>query len=315
MAYVPYLTLQDYQATIQSGQLSQQILDPLQAGTSERLFAEEWAIGIVRSKLKTKYDLDFEITPTLSWDTTKQYHAHDRVILDYDDFVGGKLYMPNSLVCYNGYAWICINQTNAQTFDQSAWQMLGEQYSIWYCAYLDSNKNPIERFSFEVQIQQGAFQKGYYNIGDIVWWQDHTYIALQGTQTISHDDSLNFFQYAELPARNVFPNDPNIGSTVWQDNGEYILDAGEPLTSPVWVLSDNRDILMVQCIVDIALYSLHKRISPMNIPKLREESFIRQMEWLTSLRNGKSDSDLTILEPEQGDEVRWGSNIKQANSY
>jgi hypothetical protein len=88
LALYPYIHLNDYLPTIQSGQLNYQILDALEAGNKQRIFAESWAIGKIRGKLKDTFDLNAELTPTLPYDNEKQYYAGDRVIIDYDAWGG-----------------------------------------------------------------------------------------------------------------------------------------------------------------------------------------------------------------------------------
>ena len=68
--------------------------------------------------------------------------------------------------------------------------------------------------------------------------------------------------------------------------------------------------------MDIALYHLHKRISTMNIPDLREDAFRDAMRWLKDATLGKDITAKVVrIMPPQGKRIRGGSNVKSNNGY
>jgi phage gp36-like protein len=77
----------------------------------------------------------------------------------------------------------------------------------------------------------------------------------------------------------------------------------------------DRDPQLLQCILDIALYHLHTRISPRNIPELRETRYDNAIMWLKMCATGQVTPKLTIISPAQGMRIRYGGNPKNTNQY
>lgn len=321
-SYVAYLTSNDYSAVIQSGQLNEQLLDALKQGLVERKIAEAWAIGQMRSKLKQKYDLDYELTPTLPYNPTKVYLGGDRVIIDYDNYVTGNTYKQYDCVINpdDSIGYMCTVEQSQNVWDESEWQSLGDQYTIYHIPL------PFPRFSIEVEEAQGVTTKGFYQVGDNVWWADHTYEALRQTVTLDHSTEIQYYTTSDLPLVNTFPNDKSQGALWWKDLGLYSIDSfsnGNGAAFPIgtedapsaWLAEDNRDEITIQVLVDLSLWMLHKRISPMNIPVLRESAKNDAFGWLTNVKNADINTDLEPLQPAQGESFRWGSDTKKINQW
>ncbi len=114
-----------------------------------------------------------------------------------------------------------------------------------------------------------------------------------------------------IPQSNQFPNQPN--QQQWKDLGEISIQNKLPNETNYWTLGDNRDPVMVQAIVDIAVWMLHKRISPANIPKLRIDAFTNTWEWLKAVQVGEQTISCPAIQPTQVDSISWGSDIKKVN--
>lgn len=157
---------------------------------------------------------------------------------------------------------------------------------------------------------------GCYNVGDKVFWKDHTYQCLLPTQGADENTLIQFGTYADVPLQNIFPDNPVCGADHWQDLGAYIVPAGTALTNTTyWAQTDNRCQELLTHVINIVLYRLHTRIAPQNIPRLREQMYNEAISWLTAAANGAITPNLTVLEPKQGARIRWGGNIKNINSY
>lgn len=94
-----------------------------------------------------------------------------------------------------------------------------------------------------------------------------------------------------------------------------------------------RDQQMVAKVIDIALFHLHQRIAPRNIPELRTVRYMGKDEdrglvngsvvypsycalgWLQACAFGDITPKLTKIEPLQGTRIRYGGNQKRQNSY
>lgn len=326
MSFVQYLIPNDYLATIQSGQLNDQLLDELNAGNLQRNFAESWAIGQLRSKLKAKYDLDYELTPTLPYNPKKTYLGGDRCVIDFDEYVTGTKYPEFTCVIKDEVGYICKVNESGTSWDWSEWQSLGNQFTIYHIPL------PYDRFHIDIQQTQGIYTKGFYKVGNFVWWAEHTYKALRQTIVADHDTRLQYYMFGDIGSPNIFPNDPSMGASWWEDLGEYNIQPyapvgeevqGNALALPVsgsdqlsaWKQEDNRDPVIMQVLIDLSLWMLHRRISPMNIPKIREQAKDDAFGWLSSVKAAKDDTELEQLQPEQGTSFRWGSKTKNENSW
>lgn len=339
--FVPYLRLQDYLTTIQTGQLSQQILDPLRAGGMQLIDAESWAIGKVVEHIEQQYDVYFEITETKPYEFTKKYYAGSRVTLDFPAWIPGTggsegdvMYLIGDCVIYEKIAYICIYENSDSTFKPYNWQRMGMQYDIYYIDF------PYPIFRQQPQQQKGSYRQGVYSNGSAkiprskVWWDNKTYDCLISTAVYGDQYNIQFSQFDDIPKPNVFPNDLQSGGQYWKDNGEYSfvgqypnqytgdqqnLSEGMPAdydpSKPVWILGDNRNPIIKEILVSLSLWLLHSRISPNNIPELRERNKNSAIEQLRAYKKGTLNLTMEPLQPEQGSDIQWGSKPKYSNRY
>lgn len=115
-----------------------------------------------------------------------------------------------------GQVYACSTAINApEVFTPVHWTLLGNQYDIFYALF------PFPRFDIS---------KGWYNIGEQVWWKNHTYTAIQKSLLLSHAEKIQYYKTGCVPFQNVFPDDPVNGALWWKDNGAYIVPAGNLLT-------------------------------------------------------------------------------------
>jgi len=75
-----------------------------------------------------------------------------------------------------------------------------------------------------------------------------------------------------------------------------------------------RDPQLLNYIIDIALYHLHSRIAPRNIPELRITRYENAIAWLKMCALGEVTPRLEI-QPTTGRFIQWGSNEKNVNIY
>ena len=67
---------------------------------------------------------------------------------------------------------------------------------------------------------------GQYNVGDQVYWNGHTYTALQCTGQLDGVQQQQYEDVDSVPLSNVFPDDAHNGKNYWTDNGAYMVPAG-----------------------------------------------------------------------------------------
>lgn len=81
-------------------------------------------------------------------------------------------------------------------------------------------------------------------------------------------------------------------------------------------VGDNRSQQMVALMADIALFHLHSRIAPRNIPELRVARYAEARKWLMDAAKGNvTPINLELNQPEIGNRITFGGNIKSINSY
>lgn len=77
----------------------------------------------------------------------------------------------------------------------------------------------------------------------------------------------------------------------------------------------NRDAQMLSTIIDVALFHLHSRIAPRNIPELRQTRYENAIMWLNQCAKGEVTPALKKINPLQGTRIRFGGNTKNQNTY
>lgn len=151
-----------------------------------------------------------------------------------------------------------------------------------------------------------------YNIGDVMFYLGSVYTALQPT---INADLSQYYTYEQLPDINTAPDVPVTGPLFWGPGIPYSLPIGTPLTDPRWILGDNRSQLLVESIIDIAIYRLHKRISPRNIPEKVELASKAALDWIKDVNAGVGSLILPRKENNTNNRIRYGGNVKLNNVY
>lgn len=293
-----YLILPDFKKLIQTDNLNQII------GNDYTLLSDvsDAAVKEAKSYLTQKYDCARELSDTLLWNRTTAYEALQRVYLDADAYNAASTYALNSLVTYSGNVYICTTAvTVAEAFNSGKWGKLGAQYDKFY-----------------ITLPQPEFQlNGIYKRGDLVWWKNKIYTCQISTVLLSHGQQLQYGDYASVPPQNIFPDDTVKGALNWGNGTAYSVTAGTlPTDTTKWTAADNRNNQLVNYCIDIALYTLHSRIAPRNIPELRVKRYDDAIRWLKDAARGEYiTADLPAIQPTQGNRIRFGSEIKKNNQY
>lgn len=176
--------------------------------------------------LSQRFDLAKEFTDTKQYDPTAAYNAGDRVYLNAPDYSASSTYAlgvlamaaTGQLVSGNptGQVYACSTAISApEVFNPAHWTLLGNQWDLFYALY------PFGIFDISHKL---------YNVGDSVWWKNHTYTALQKSIILGQFEKFQFFTTNRVPFQNVFPDDLINGAQFWKDNGPYVVPAGNLLT-------------------------------------------------------------------------------------
>lgn len=290
-----YLIPKDYQVNIQDANL-QQIITNDESIRQRAQFAGE---AEAQSYLKQKYDISREFQSMEAFVFNKTYVGLQRFYIDAQQYNPASTYNTNDLTLNNGNVYAALSNGITGAFNPSNWLDLGPRYSI-FSAVL-----PYPEFNY------GAM----YNIGDQVWYKNKTYTCLVQTPLLDHDTALQYNRYENLPLPNVAPDDPIAGLQYWGIGTPYNVTQELPTNETYYAETDTRDAQMVMYCCDIVLYHLHTRIAPRNIPELRVKRYDDAIAWLQMCAKGDITPNLPKLQPTQGGRIRWGSSIRQNNSY
>lgn len=351
-AYIPYLTLNDYLTTIRSGQFNNQLLDDInEGGEFERQESESFALDEVHSVLGSYFYLDFEFRPTLPFYWNKKYYAGDRIVLDFQLWIGSQAKISGivneegsdgiGFVSYNigdcviypepitgkNAAWICMKENSDSNWNQVNWIQIGYQYDLYFVQF------PYPIFQLIPSPQIGIETPGLYCVGDRVSWERKLYCCIQQSLIPGHQYREQFYSINDIPSPNVFPNMRIKTNPQWLDKGEYYLKNIYP-TYPsnfdqvdinddknawdadwikTWIKGDNRSNTMKQIVIALSISKLTSRNSYVQ----KERSINRDwaMRKLERIRKGEDTTLIPILQPEQIGDISWGGMPKVRNTF
>jgi chitodextrinase len=337
MGYLRYL---DYQRQIQDANFQQVIA----SNDSLRLSMERAAQAEMISYLVQKYDVATEFKDTTIYSNTAIYKAGSLVELSgyYAAWSNASLYLVGDFISYTGgNVYRCIlNTTTAHEAPTNTtyWVLVGTINDLFYIA------NPYPTFDVIAFYSIGDFvfwkDKIYKCLietrkqsheGDL---QDEL-ISNIPLYNIFPDDKIHGKQYwgvgTPYSVTGLIPN--ATPPTAWSSVTAYTAGQrisysgliwkallnntnkipGSDITnwqSETWVAGDNRDQQLVLYMVDIALFHLLSRISPRNIPELRMARYTAAKEWLQDAANGTITAAIKVLQPFQGNRIRFGGGVK-----
>lgn len=293
---MPYLIENDFKRFIQADNLQQVINKDDSILQAAMLDSQTTA----KEYLVQKYVIASELTDTPIYDVTVAYKAGQRVYLDAAPYSNALTYALNVLTLQNGNVYKCTTAiVVAESFNLAHWTLLGTEFQLFFVQY----PNPL----FVLNNQ--------YNKGDIVFWNGKNYTNVIATGNPDHEAALQYGTYSNLPLTNVFPDDPTQGKASWGVGISYSVAANTLPNTLYWTAGDNRNRSLVRHMLAIALYIIHDRISPRNVPELRKARYRESIGWLKDCAEGNITADLPLIQPRSGGRIRWGSNIRNTNSY
>jgi hypothetical protein len=299
-----YLTPGDYRKSIQADNLNQ-VISSDQSILDD---AVETAIEEAMSRLIQKYDISREFKDTPAWDRADTYKALDRVYLDPPAYSITATYSAGDYVIVTTgtppvsivYKSIAGNAPGA--FNAAQWDKVGYRYAIY------NAQAPKPEFDYRT----------VYKAGDQVFWKDKVYTCIVPSSAITHELAIQYLTYANIPYGNVFPDDPVSGLQYWGAGTPYSIAGNTDITDITkWTPGDNRSKVVVRCVVACALYYVHDRISPRNIPDLRVKNYDDALKTLKdyAIGNDRTAINMVPIQPKQGGRIRWGGNVKNNNTY
>ncbi|MEB0262915.1 hypothetical protein [Mucilaginibacter sp. 10I4] len=291
---MPYLIQNDFKRAIQLGNLNQVIGSDYSIINSWLLAAQEKA----SSYLIQKYDTSNEFTETVKWIKSNPYKAANRVYLDAAVYNPALNYAIGDVCIYQNNFYTATSNSVGITFNPANWSTPIPQYTLYFGAY----PNP----PFDVY--------GYYNKGDRVFWKNNVYTATNPTAQTNDAYVLQYGTFNNIPLRNYFPDAPQ--QTQWSSGVAYIIPANIDITNTAyWTQGDNRGQQMVQTVINLVLYYAHSRISPTSVPEHIKTNYMESINWLKDACDGIITPNLSKVQPNRGNKIRFGGNIRNNNSY
>lgn len=297
---MPYLIQRDYRMQIQKDNLMQVI------GDDATILADAQAAGEAQavSHLVQKFDVGSEMTDTSPFEYNRQYLAGQRATIDFPAFDESIAYSlgdaVHALVDGKYYGFVAKAAVSAGPFNESEWDNVGNQYTIYY------GKSPFPEFNVYKN----------YILGTKVYWKGKVYQCLKATQYINPLYAQQYDQIENIPLPNVFPDDPQNGLTYWGPGQAYSIPPHTlPTNETYWVKGDNRDPQLRMIIVDLTLYHVHTRIAPRNVPNHRQARYDDAITWLRMCAEGDVTPAIPRKQPNQGMRIRYGGPVKKQNDY
>ncbi len=298
-----YLQRSDYKKLIQADNLTAIINSDNTILNGIELLAQAEAI----SYLVQKYIVTEEFADLLTWAYATAYKAKQRVTLDAVTYSAAATYALNVLTLQAGNVYICTTAIiSPEAFNASKWELLGAQYTIFYVTL------PNPEFDYTET----------YKVNDLVWYKNKVYTCKIATGSLSQEQAIQYGLTTNIPNKNIFPDDTTtagsstMGVIYWGAGVAYTVAAGtRPTDATKWTAGDNRSQQLVMVTVDIALYHVHSRIAPNNIPDLRAKRYDDAVKWLKMAGQGDITAALPLIQPKSGARIRWGGRVKNVNSY
>lgn len=335
-----YLILKDYERVIQPAQLDELLCDD----DSIRLLQEGSVMREMSAWLIQKFDLDTEFQATATWAIGTTYKATNRIYLDATTYSATSTYAVNDLTLYTGNVY--INKTAilaGEAFNAAKWDLLGARYQIFYVAfpYPEFKQFTVYKRN-DIVYWRGKLYTATQD-SNVVDQQD----ALQSinysdftTGNVLPDDSVNGKAFWGTGTSYSFATlrPTNTAQTAWSNVTAYVtgnlvsyagvnyvatgnstnIIPGTDITkwvSILWILGDNRNQMFVEMFLDMAVYKLSKRIAPNNVPEARHNCWLSAMKNLKAMAEGDINAQLPIIQPSQGNKIRFGGKTKQLNDY
>jgi hypothetical protein len=214
-----YLVYNDYAVTIQDFAFKQWIA----SNDAFRLQAEPRAQAKIKEFLVQKYDLVNEFANTTIYYDAITYQANALTQLNYPAWVLGAYTVGQYVSFTDGNVYRCIlnTTTNQSPPNTTYWLLIGSQLQLQYLQY------PYPLFNLY----------GFYNIGDIIFWQGKIYQCLQATIYAGHQAQIQRSSVSKTNIINFFPTDTINGAKQWGVGVSYSVIGKYPnfvATKGVW---------------------------------------------------------------------------------
>lgn len=277
-----FLRTKDYYKQIAKDHFEQILKEARNISGDPEILAitERTAIEDIKSYISGRYRVDDVFEYLKTFDISQNYYYGDRIDLTASDYANGTAYVVGNRVVYQSKVYECIlNTTGNLPTNATYWSLLGSE-GIYYIPYPANYDDRI-----------------LYTSGDRVTLDFIVY------------ERLNTSGYKE----GILPTDTLYFKVI--QIADYTAVTGVNPTDAAWTYGDNRNLSIVQRVIDICLYNLHAIINPRNIPELRASRYDACIKFLEDTVRGKMNINLPPFVAQKGYHMRAGSNTPTTHTY
>jgi hypothetical protein len=213
------------------------------------------------------------------------------VALPHDEFDYNADYSVGDIVFWNGKVYQCLIET--QQYSHAAKINIGFRESI-----PSGNVSPTDK-------QRGLLHWGVgvaYSVSGVPFFRP---IGYYSDWTVSQPYTAGTYIMHNGDLYKCISNStgysPDISPSKWQRESV--------------IKKDSRSSQMVQYVCDIALYHIHSRIAPQNVPQLRLDRYNAAKQWLVDIAAGVITAALPLNKPLSTSRIMYGGATKLNNTY
>lgn len=336
-----YLTKLDYKRQIQT-----KLFDEILGGDdSIRIDNEQTAYEEIQGYLTSRYDVSKEFRDAVKFSFVSTYYAGQLVFLDADAYSAtAPSYALNDLVLQAGNVYYCKTAIAApEAFNAAKWTLLGPQYKMFhiplpydsfnlYTFYFLNDKafwrdynyranSETRTRSHQNEIQANRTEdllplNDFPTTKNTQQWKDKTEYKFTGLWPIAVPG--DFTAWSGVTAY-VTGDRVSRNSIIWQAAANSTnIEPGTDITKwmPIsWVAGDNRNSKMVDVMVAVSLYLIHRTVAPRNIPEKVKIEYDNAILYLENVMNGKVNLRIEELQPDQNIGFSGGSEPKRINRW
>lgn len=240
-------------------------------------------IAQMKNSLRGRFVVDDIFEEFATWNIATEYEYNDRLNWSATDYAAGTTYTSGTLLLYEG----TVYEKNATT-------------GGYVAGTLPTNATYFTNRGTD----------GIYYITPPAQWDEFTVYAENDLVTYKH----RYYIATATTEEGVKPTDTSYWERV-TDLSTYTTVGHWPNETAHWTFGDNRELTVVECLVDMIVYDVHAVINPRNIPMLRSDRYQKAMNWLLDIRKGMYDLNLPEIGPQSGYKLRFGSNPQSINYY
>jgi len=334
-----YLTKLDYKRQIQT-----KLFDEILGGDdSIRIDNEQAAYEEIQGYITSRYDLSAEFRDTVKFSFVDTYYAGQLVYLDATPYSAtAPSYALNEMVLQAGNVYYCKTAIAApEAFNAAKWTLLGPQFKLFYIPL------PYDRFDIDnyYYVNDKTFWRDY---NYLCAQETRTRTHQQEIQSNRTEDLLplndfpttrNTQQWKSKTAYSLSGLWPvavpadftawaagsfNQGdrrshtNKIWEALKTTTAEPGTDITAwkPIaWNAGDNRNSKMVDIMISVSLYLIHRTCAPRNIPEKVKIEYDNAILYLENVMNGKINLRIEEIQPDQNVRFYGGSEPKRINRW